>query len=392
MINWNYRNIVGTIVSVILVFLFFNSCKNKDSNVAKDNINNEQYTLVLRWNKAYPDDTKLKAEIGLNWLLIFLGAEMPKGSFKEAIVWNNNLLKVNFQKLGFHQQGLLALSKLIYQFKQSEEYKLKGAIDLGRFVTLCLNSSNHYYAITGIASSINEFKQNKVFDPKQFAATKSTVSAHDRIIDLPDSNILNYKNWSYVSNECEGKISEGKSRTTSFEVMELMANGQFRFAIYDTIGRLLTAAKGAAGKPAKCLWCHETTIQTLFDVQIDEPNYYDAATFKYIVNRNINLLSTYRNTLQTDIDFGKWRDHTYVELLYISFMEPSADRLAQEWGLSVKEVNERLKDIPTHSHDEFAYLGTLYFRDEVEPFSPYKTIKPPSSAREKSVYEPDLIR
>ncbi len=392
MINWNFRNIVKAIFFVIFTFLFFNSCKNKVSNVVGASSDNEQYTLVLRWNKSYQEDSKQKAEIGLNWLCVFLGAELPKGSFKEAIGWNNNQLIVNFQKLGFHEEGLLALSKLIYQFKQSEEYKQKGAIDLGRFVSLCINSSNHYYAITGMASTFNQFKKNKVFDIKQFAATNSTVSSHDRIIDLPDSNFIDYKKWAYVSNECEGKISEGKTRTTSFEVKELMANGQFRFAIYDTSGNRLTAAIGKAGKPAKCLWCHESTIQTLFDEQIDEPNFYSAEMFKYFVKRDTDKLKEFRKRLISDINFEQIQDHVYVELLYISFMEPSAERLAIEWGISLNEVKAKLTNIPTHEHEEFLFLGQIYNRKDVEVFSPYKAIEAPSSAREKSIYEPDLIK
>ncbi len=372
--------------------ILLNACKHEVEQPMPDDISPNQYRMELRWNKAYATETKEMVEAGFLWAMSFLGAEWPKGSFEKAVIWNNNNVVVDFQQLGFQQQSLEALAKLIAQFKQSEEYKTKGAIDIGRFVTLTINASHHYYAITGIAKTYDLFKQGKVFDAKQFAATNSTISSHDRIIDLPDSNNTDYRKSAFISNECEGKIKDGKQRVTSFEVKEQMANGQFRFAIYDTTGGMLTAANGSAGKPAKCLWCHETTIQTLFAEQVDEPNYYGAEMFKYIVNRNIKVLAAYRNTLQTDVDFEKWRDHTYMELLYITFMEPSADRLAQEWGISVNEVKVRLNNVPTHSHGEFTYLGALYFREDVEPFSPYTAVRPPSSAREKSVYEPNLIR
>lgn len=382
-------SLIYVVFSFWCIIILLNACK-KDEPKVSTNVANK-YQIELRWNKSYSLDTRENAETGFLWAMSFLGAEWPLGSYNKAVAWSNNNMVVDFEQLGFHQQGLDALAKLIAIFKQSDEYKRNGAIDLGRFIALTLNASNHYYAITGIARNFDSFKVGKIFDAKQFAATNSSISFNDRIIDLPDSNNTNFRQSAYVSNECEGKIKEGKIGVTAYEVKEQMSNGQFRFAIYDTTGQLITVAKGTAGKPAKCIWCHESYIQTLFTEQIDEPNYYGADMFKYIVKRNNYLLAAYRKTLQTDLDFEKLQDHTYLELLYISFLEPSAERLAGEWGLPLEQVKVALKDLPTHTYSEFPFLGALYYREEVEPFSPYYAIKPPSSARNKSAYEPNLI-
>ena len=104
------------------------------------------------------------------------------------------------------------------------------------------------------------------------------------------------------------------------------------------------------------------------------------------------MLNTYRKSLRQDIDYSKTLDHTFTEILYISFMEPSAERLASEWGIPVEQVTEKLKGLPTHTHHEFPYLGTLYNRKDVESLSPYSIIRVPESAREPSEYEPDLIK
>ena len=372
---------------MVMLLAIFDSCAyDKEIGLPQNDL-----TINLKWNKAYSTETLQQVEIGLLWVFSFLGADLPKGSFKEAVVWNNNLVSINFYKLGFNVEGTNALSKLIAAFKQSDEYKKTRAIDLGRFISLTLNSSNHYYAITGMAKSFLQFKTEKVFDSKQFLATNSSISSHDRLIDLPDSNNLDYRKDAYVSNECEGKISEGKNKITSYEVTEQMQNGQFRYAIYDTSGFLLTAANGTAGKPAKCLWCHETNIQTLFTNQVDEPGYYGAEQFKYIVSRNTITLNNYRNSLQSDIDFTKKQDHTQMELLYISFMEPSAERLSNEWGISVIEIQTLLARIPTHDHVEFNFLKNLYYRNDIEKFAPFSSLRAPNSARETSSYEPNLI-
>lgn len=382
------KSILYILLIILCVAMVLEACTHKEEALVSD----DNFTLQLKWNKAYATETKQMAETGFLWTLCFLGAELPKGSFNEGVVWNNNNLQVNFSKLGFNNQSLQALAKLIIQFKQSEEYRKSGAIDLGRFVALTLNSANHYYAITGIAKTFEGFKKGKIFDSKQFVATNSTISTFDRIIDLPDSNNIDYVKDAYISNECDGKVSDGNYKITSFEVFEQMRNGQFRFAIYDNTGLLLSAAKGSAGKPAKCLWCHETTIQTIFVEQKDEPGFYSSEQFKNIVTRNILALKKHRNTLQSDLDFEKKNDHTYTELLYISFMEPNAERLALEWGMSIERVKEKLAGLPTHTHSEFDYLGELYFRDEIDKLAPFVSIKAPSSAREKSPYEPDLIK
>lgn len=352
----------------------------------------EPHVLVLKWNQAYAAETKEKVETGLLWTLSFLGAELPSGSFRSAISWSDNYITIHLDRLGFTQQALNALGQLLPHFKQSGEYKQQKAIDVGRFVALTLNSSNHYYAITGIATTFNGFKQGKVFDVKQFVVTNSLISTNDRIFDLPDSTITNFENRTFISSECEGRIKDGKGRITSYEVKEQMRNGQFRFAVYDTLGNRLLAAKGNAGKPAKCLWCHESYIQPLWTEQTDEPGYYGAADFRRIVNHQVNLLNGYRKTLYTDLDYEKKQDHTLTELLYISFMEPSAERLASEWGMSVEAVKQKLSSMTTHTHSEFPFLGVLYDREDIDSYAPYSTIQPPNSAREKSAYEPDLIR
>lgn len=386
------RKVIYLFYVLFSLVIVFNACKHAPAELAPGTPISEKDLIILKWNQAYPTETPQMAETGFLWALSFLGAELNKGDFKKAVLWKGNKLFVNIRKLGFSEPAILALKKLILELKQSEEYKIMEAIDLGRFVMLTLNSSNHYYKITGIPNSFLEFKKNKMFDPKQFVATNSSISLHDRIIDLPDSNITDFSKSAYVSNECEGKIKDGKGRITSYEVKEQMPNGQFRFAIYDTTGSLLVAANGLAGKPSKCLWCHETNIQPLFTTQIDEPNYYGADMFNRIVTRNTQILYNYRQGLNSDIDFEKKQDHTYTELLYITFMEPSQERLALEWGISIAEVKSKLMGIPTHTHSEFSYLGQLYYRTDIEIFSPYYAIKPPNSAREKSLYEPNLIR
>mgnify|MGYP007014124880 FL=1 len=68
-------------------------------------------------------------------------------------------------------------------------------------------------------------------------------------------------------------------------------------------------------------------------------------------------------------------------------MHPSAERLSNEWGLSVTDVTLRLGHLTRHTYGEFPFLGLLYHREEVEQYSPFHGLKVSSSVREKSQIE-----
>jgi hypothetical protein len=92
------------------------------------------------------------------------------------------------------------------------------------------------------------------------------------------------------------------------------------------------------------------------------------------------------------VDFRRTEDHTYAELLYLSFAEPSAARLALEWNMPEEKVQALLAGVKTHAQHERKYLGDrLYDRAEIDRFAPYQTIRVPSQTREAGGYEPNLI-
>ena len=107
----------------------------------------------------------------------------------------------------------------------------------------------------------------------------------------------------------------------------------------------------------------------------------------------MDVLQRARSRLDSRIDFARTQDHTYAELLYISFYEPSPERIAGEWNVPVARVREALTGLPTHAHDEFDFLGEqLYRRSDIDTLAPYGVLAPPTDPREPSAYEPDLLR
>lgn len=383
---WKY----GT---VVLAAVILQACDDHTRNESLFAPDPDPTVLQLRWVKAYEDESLDQVLTGLRWTFLFLGAELPAGSFDKAVTVSGSNISVNIDELGFDQQAQDALVNLNHSLLLSEEHKQQEAMDLGRFVALTINASNHYYAITGMPETMEEFEANLSFMQSEAAIVESTVADAERLIDLPDT-LDDLGRSAFVSREGSGSIKDGSFETQEFEVTDLMPNGQFRFGIYDAHGKRIPAgdpALGVAGKPAKCLWCHESTLQPPFGAVTAVPGYHPPSVLEAVVENRIEALEAFRQTLDSDIDFNETQEHTEVELLYISFMEPSAARLALEWGMSEAEVQYLLSDLPTHEHVEFPFLGTLYDRDDVDGFAPYETIRVSESAREQADYEPDLI-
>ncbi len=378
------------LTGALAIFILWNSCTYNDLGPNST----DDLKITLRWVKAYPDETREDILTGLAWSLSFLGAELPSGSMEQAIEWQNDThFAIDFTKTGFSTQAQAALQKIIPALKDSDEYRLRNGIDLGRFVMLTLNSTHHYFAITGVPDKYTSFRGQYTFDQKKAAILQSTIAFGNRLIEV--STATHALQIAFVAVEGNGSIETGTFDGEEFETIDIMKNGQLRIGLYDSNGNLKAGASPAltaAGKPAKCLWCHETSLQPPYNDNHTLTGYYSTAEFKTRINQFTELIENYRGTLSSDIDFTKQHLHTKAELLYLSFTEPSAERLAEEWGLTLEETRNKLQGISTHAHDEFALLGKeLYFRSQIENLAPFEPIRVPDEARDVSIYEPDFI-
>lgn len=382
----SFTNYLGIL---LLVSVLMNSCK-------KDDLPLEQTNPSVIKLHYYQNDSETKEEFekGLKWSFSFLGAQLKAGSWESGVNWiHNNLISIDFSKLGFSLNATNQLNLLIQQFILSEEYVKTGGIDAGRFVTCILNNSNHYYKIVGMPKTLDKYNQKANYQHKQVAIVESAVALKERIINLPLSN-SEIRDLKYWAEELSGSLKDSTEKVEENEVMDIMANGQLRFGIYNKQKELIggsDASLTVAGKPSKCLWCHETNIQKGFAALTVIPGYYSPNQFDSIVDVNISELDSYRSSLDSDIDFNDKRAHTEVEKLYIRYFEPSAKRLAAEWNLSEQEVQFLLRQIPTHIQDEFTLFGPLYHRSEVQVFAPYQVLPTASSARETVSFEIDLL-
>lgn len=335
-------------------------------------------------------------ERGLKWYFSYLGADLEKGKLNQAITWERNstnsaLLEIDYALLGFSTKAQTVLKRIIQTIKNSAAYEEKRHMDLGRFVSLTLNSSNHYYAITGVYQTFNAFENAYNFEDTAVISLGnggSSVTAGNRIIFQTKNVVTDFNKMAFIALEGSGDVQQGTFEATDFEVFDFMPNGQPRFAIYDEQGQLKTAVPptlGEAGKPAKCMWCHESIIQPNFVLQ--DPQ---SSAFNQNIRDKNTLLNNARNQLNSDLSFLLLQEHRFAELLYISFMEPSAERLAQEWNYTLNETQQLLQNYTTHTHHEYPQLGNLYDRAAIDHLNPLPVLQTPESAHEVSIYEPDF--
>jgi hypothetical protein len=353
--------------------------------------------IKLRWIKSYPGQSQSQVNTGLFWALSFLGAKLPADA--AVISWDGTMLTLDLDAAGVAETSKAAWKKLLQVLKSSDEYRMMGGIDIGRFVFLSLCSSNQYYALTGVSPSYAEFRARHTFAPKQVAIVESAVAHGNRLIEVGQGKDIN--SVVFVAFEGAGALQDHSFQKADIETLDLMENGQLRFGLYDLEGHLkaaTTPALTAAGKPSKCLWCHEINLQRPFKNVTDLDGYYSTKEFTEFVENATRVIAGYRKTLASKVDFTRLQDHSNAEDLYLSFAEPTAGRLAAEWGMPIEQVEHLLagRNLKTHPHSERIdddVLGDgLYDRNEVDSLSPYSTIRGPSDMREASGYEPNLLQ
>jgi len=298
--------------------------------------------IKLRWIKSYPGQSRSQVATGLFWALSFLGAKLPADA--AVISWDGTMVTLDLDAAGVSETSTAAWRRLVQVLKSSDEYRMMGGIDIGRFTFLSLCSSYQYYALTGVSPSYTQFRDRHTFAPKQVAIVESAVAHGNRLIEVGQGTDID--SVAFVAFEGTGALSDHSFQKADIETLDLMDNGQLRFGLYDLEGRLkatTTPALTAAGKPSKCLWCHEINLQP-------------------------------------------------------PFAEPTANRLAAEWNMPVERVEQLLagRNLKTHPHSERIdddVLGdNLYDRNDVDSLAPYATIRGPSDMREASNYEPNLLQ
>ncbi len=368
-----------------VVFFIF-SCKNE---TLVDN------TINLEFTKIYEIDNWENGRGGLLWALSFLGAELKKDSLNAAITrLDSARFNLDLSRIGFSANAVNALKVITDSLKRTEEYKIKNSIDLGAFVSVLLGGSEHYYHITGVERTFDEkLNKHKGEVPIVFPVSKSVVSKNTRVLKVYNKGV--YTDWLFIAEEGSGDISKKEFKVSAYEVFDIMPNGQLRFSVYDADGKIMTGSPEAiseAGKPSKCLWCHEINIQPLFSNNDSISGYISQREYLNLVKTLMDTLTAARKKLNSDIDYSKTQDHSLTERLYVGYMEPSIMKLSKEWNIPAKALKDILKNNRTHQYHDFEFFGDIYYRDSIMQFAPFKACIPIFSVRENDPREPNFIK
>ena len=346
--------------------------------------------IRLHWVQAYDSETLTDAQRGLLWGLSWLGASLPANA-PRALVWEGYIVTLDIGAVGVVPGTEDAWRALLASLRDSDEYRAQGAIDIGRFLALALGSSRHYFALTGAVPEYQAARQRFRFNGTRMAVVQSGVAREQRLIELAEAG--NAREIAFVAHEGTGSLTDGSFASHETEMMDFMPNGQLRVALYDHAGHLKVSATEAltrAGKPAKCLWCHEVRLLPAMNNHTDVPGYLTTAEFDQQIAQRMALIEAARSGLDSQVSFGRWQEHTLAELLYLTFLEPTAERVAREWHVTPEEAARRLAGKPAiHGRGEFALLGeTRYARADVDALAPWRAVPVAASAREPSAYEP----
>lgn len=369
----------GFLVAMALV-VSMSSCSPRQAGPPSD----PRDVIELRWIQSYPRESRTDVETGLLWGLSLLGAKLPQEA--AVLQWHDDRVTLDLERARVLEGSQSSWRRLIADLKSSGEYRAHGAIDIGRFLAVALGDPDRYYALTGASSNYDIARGRYRFDDKAAAIVKSAVAHGSRRIDISQADRADQ--IAFVAFEGAGSLADGSFVAHESELLDVMPNGQLRFALYGLDGRLKAGATPAlttAGKPAKCMWCHESGLQSTFIEFPGAPGFYGRHEFDELVARRRALLDAYRQQLDTSIRYRNLQDHTFMELLYLTFEEPSRERIAAEWGVSVDRAAELLRDKPTHAQAEFSWLGSeLYRRRDVDAVAPYVAFAAPDSVREPS--------
>ena len=364
--QWMQGMAAGTILLVLLSFEQASQTRN----------DNEIRLLIY---PAHEQASRRDHLIAIKWCMAYLGSTLTSDKSLQGITVEDSVIALDIEQLGFKPYAVEYLRDLHRHWKKSKAYKAKQAMDLGRYISLTLGYSNHYFNLVGIPKKLKKYTGRYSFAPEEGLVDSSSVSLVWRIIAFANNHAQNQD--FFLATETDSISRE----VLEFETLEVMENGLPKFGIYSASGKRKesgTRALSNAGKPAKCLWCHESQILPLFRQQRDWDSYLSYEQLEDSLEMRVERQLAHQDTLWKDLHFLKRWNHEKVEVAYISFMEPSAKRLAMEWRQPLEEVKKKLKDLKTHRHHEFDFLGDLYHRDEVDDLGPWKVVHAPESVRE----------
>lgn len=340
--------------------------------------------VPLRWVRGWEGETWEHAERGLYWQLAALGAFPPEDGSALEVAWTDADgagLGLRLDRLGLPGGVPPELAAVAAEVAASDEAATFGGVDLGRFVLRTLYDPEVYYAVTGVPDTLPTWRRRWLggATPLRYDVTDSLISAGPRTVWLAPYAGVATTVASLAEEEAGG------------ETLDLMPNGQFRYASWDVDGRRVAAldpAVAATGLPGKCLWCHEGSLQMALGANDPGPGSLSTEAFLDELRWRQAGVEALRRSLGVAVDWdGADGVHAWGELLTETFLAPTPARLAREWGWAEEEVWAALDPATLHENPEYPEHGLVTTRVHADAVLAaaepgYTALEVPASARE----------
>ena len=306
-------------------------------------------TVTLRWTPESGGISQDEMIAGLAWSLSNLGALPPEEGWlttprseRNSVVFDLDLARV-----GFDERALPAVTDAIAPLQSSDERAALGSVDVGRFLMRTLYSPWRYYSITGACETFAEWSDAvRAPDTETYGVTFSLLTEDDRLIELNAGPWSSIGAVGFVARSGPGVLYD-PSVSEEVEVIDLMSNGQQRYAVFDADGALVPAADPAiiaAGQPGKCMWCHEGSLMSGTPYNPTSRPHLSFPQWLHRINEMQGLLDAHRAGLQTAVDFTTYETHGYGERIVREFLKPTPQRIAAEWGISEEMLTDLIEE------------------------------------------------
>jgi hypothetical protein len=306
---------------------------------------------------------------GLWWGLAGLGAQpLPAAvaDVREDGAGVQFTLRVD--ELGLGSDALGALETGLAPLRASRRELGLPYVELGRVLQRTLYEPWVYYAVTGACGDLDGWSARLPESAPTVAITDSLLTDGDRLLRFaPGPSSVSAIAW--AAEEGEGSLAAGEFRGRATEVLDLMPNGRFRYAVYDASGALVPAADAAhspAGQPGRCMWCHENHLMTTV-VQPEVPGHMDFDVFVDEIASQQAMVEDRRAALGGVVDWDTHAVHTSGEVLVEGFLRAPTARLAAEWSVEPATVVAWMEAgaRPLHN-EEYPGWGTVWARADAD--------------------------